>query len=82
MIERIIIALMTKLVSWLFSKGLEKIHAEQAKQETNRDIDARLKAFKDAYREAFDGKEITLEQRQKLRTSIADFIRGNNSGGL
>jgi heme oxygenase len=82
LIERIIVAVMTKLVSWLLSKGLEKLHGVNGSLETKRDIDARLKSFKDAYKEAFDGTEITPEQRAKLRQSIADFIRGTGNGGL
>lgn len=80
MIERIIIALLTKLTSWLFAKGLEKLHGIHDQAETNQDIDARLKAFKNAYKEAFDGTEITPEQRQKLRASIASFVRGPDGG--
>lgn len=81
-ISNIFVALLTKLASWLFAKGLEKYHSELDKAETNKDIDERLKTFKEAYAEAFNGEPVTPEQRKKLNAAIADFIRGNSAGGL
>lgn len=64
------------------AKALEYFHGVHDQSETNNDIDARLKSFKDAYREAFNGEEITPEQHTKLRASIANFIRSTDGSGL
>jgi hypothetical protein len=74
--------ILIKLGSWLFAKGLEKYHGIRDAKETNDTIDARLKSFKNAYNEAFDGNPVSPEQREKLRNSIADFLRGPDGGGL
>jgi hypothetical protein len=81
-IEKIIVAILTKLTSWLFAKGLEKIHGAQEKAATEKDIDQKLAAFKTAYSEAFDGTKITAEQRAKLYNSISNFLRNSSPGGL
>lgn len=81
-VSNLIIVLLTRLTSWLFAKGLEKLHGAKQKESTERDIDERLKLFKQAYKEAFNGESITPEQRKKLNQSIADFLRGSNTGGL
>ncbi len=81
-IASIVVALMTKLTSWLFAKGLEVIHSKQDQATTDADIDARLASFKNAYKEAFNGQPVTSEQKQKLNQAIADFIRGGTTGGV
>ncbi len=81
-IASIIVALMTKLTSWLLTKGLEVVHGKQDQAATDADIDARLASFKNAYKEAFNGQPVTVDQRQKLNQAIADFIRGGTNGGL
>lgn len=81
-LSNLIVTLMTKLTSWLFAKGLEYIHGKQKQETTEDDIDLRLKKFKEAYKETFDGKPITPEQKEKLKSSIRDFIRNPNSSGM
>ncbi len=78
----LVLAILTRLTSALLTKGLEVLHGSRLKYDTDLDVDQKLKAFKDAYREAFDGKPITPEQRSKLKTSIRDFISNSNNGGL
>lgn len=73
---------MTKLTSWLLAKGLEAIHGKELEASTDQSIDQRLTAFKAAYKDAFNGKPVTPEQRQKLNQAISDFISGNTSDGL
>lgn len=79
MIERIIEKILSALVSWLMAKGLEIIHGREKKAKNEKDIDQSLKKFKEAYKEAFDGNEITPLQKEKLKKSISEFIR-NPSG--
>ena len=81
-IAGIFIELLTRFASWAFSKGLQHYHGEQEHAETDRDIDARLKLFKDAYKEAFNGEPLTTEQKKKLNYAISDFLRGGPDGGL
>jgi hypothetical protein len=71
-----VVTILAKLGSWLVSQGLVYIHGQQVKAATDASIDARLSAFKQAYKEAFNGQPVTPEQRQKLNSSISDFIRG------
>jgi uncharacterized protein YgfB (UPF0149 family) len=78
LLEKIISA----LASWLMAKLLEFIHGQEKKAKTEKDIDHKLKDFKEAYKEAFDGNEITPEQRQKLQKAISDFIRSPSGSGL
>ena len=72
--------ILSDITSWLLSKGLEKYRDVRDENDQNRNIDDRLKEFKDAYNEAFTTKEITPEQRARLRKSIAHFIRGDDGG--
>lgn len=81
MIEKILIKIVTALVSRGLQWLLEKAHGLHDQSETNKNIDARLKGLKDAYAEAFDGNPITPEQRERLRASTREFILGNNSNG-
>lgn len=81
-LAQIVIMLMTKLTSWLFAKGLEVVNAKKLQISNNADIDDRLLAFKNAYKEAFNGQPVTPEQRAKLKQSISDFIRDGSNGGL
>lgn len=72
----IIVAVLSKVAS----KLLERYHFEQDILESKNQIDERLKNFKDAYVEAFDGHPITVEQREKLKKAISNFIRGADGG--
>ncbi len=81
-VMNLFIMVMTKLTSWLLARGLESLHSKQETDKENADIDARLKAFKDAYKDAFNGEPVTPEQRQRLKDAITTFIRGNPNGGL
>ena len=79
-VASLVVSILTKLTSWLLARGLEKLHLEQDIYEKKNQIDERLKNFKDAYVEAFDGHPLTEEQRAKLKKAIADFIRGDGGG--
>lgn len=82
-ITNLIAAIMLRVVTILVQKGLEVFHGKQKQAKTEQEIDARLAKLKAASLEAFDGKPITPEQRQKLRGAIAEFIGGNApNGGL
>lgn len=74
-------SMMSKLVSWLVSKGLEWYHGREQKAATEDDINNKLVKFKEAYKEAFNGEPVTPEQREKLKGSIRDFIRGVDTNG-
>lgn len=82
MIEKIVVELLTRLLSLLLEKGSEIYKSHQSKVVTEKDVDERLKQFKEAYTEAFDGNPITPEQRKRLNQSIANFILGNPPGSL
>lgn len=82
MIERIILALLANLGPWLLAKALEKRNKTSGVTITNETIDQRLSNFKAAYQNAFDGKEVTPEQRKKLNQAISDFLRSDPSGGM
>ncbi len=78
----ILIAILSRLTSSLLSYLISKIHSQQDILESKNQIDARLLAFKEAYKEAFDGKPITPDQKAKLNAAISSFIRGDGNGGL
>lgn len=82
MLERIITTVLTHLVSWLFTKGLEHFNKLQEKNDSEGVIDEKLKTLKVAYKEAFNGEPITKEQRAKLNKAVADFIRNPTSNGV
>lgn len=71
-VSNLIVTLLTRLTSWLFTKGLEKLHTHNQEIE----IDESLRKFKKAYKEAFNGEKVTHEQRRELNKAIADFLRG------
>lgn len=81
-ISNIVVILLTRLTSWLFTKGLEVKAGRDQKAATDADIDQKLATFKEAYKESFNGEPVTPEQRKKLNQAIADFIRGPGTGGL
>lgn len=74
MIQAILIALFDRLISRLIAYFLEQKHAKDEKAVTDEEIDERAKAFKLAFKDAFDGTNVTPEQRVKLRQAIRDFI--------
>lgn len=80
MIQAILESLLTKLASWFFAKVLAFIHGRQLKAKSDQEIDVKLAAVKQAYKEAFDGTPITEDQRKKLNQTIADFLSGNGTG--
>lgn len=80
MIESLIAKLITQLASWLFSKVLAFFHGRKQQSDTNKSIDEKLAAFKQVYKEAFDGTPVTPEQDAKLKKAIADFLRGDGTG--
>lgn len=82
MIEKIIIEIVTRLVSWLYARGLVAVKEAQAKKEAEADIDARLEKFNEAFKGAFNGEPVTDEERKRLNQAAADFIRGSSSRGL
>ncbi len=83
MINALIVELLTKFCSWLLATSLEQIHGQQEEAATDEVIDAKLAALKTAYKDAFNGQPVSVEQRAKLNSAIADFIRGGaDNGGL
>lgn len=79
-VSNIIVTLLTKLTSWLFAKGLEKLHGAQQKAATEQEIDKKLSTFKQVYKDAFNGDKVTKEDRKKLNAAISDFLRGDGHG--
>lgn len=83
MLERIIIALATQLVAWLYAKVLKKIEDDKKKDEDAQVSKERKEKFEAAMRETFDGAAVTPEQRKKLNDAIRNFVRHpTDSGGL
>lgn len=81
MIERIIVAVLTHLGSWLMTKGLEAINKKQAQAADESNVDQKLANLKSSYLEASDGKPLTPEQKKKFNSALREFIRSSNSGG-
>ena len=88
-LANLVVALATKLGSWLVARASEfwaKREAakavEQAKQIDHTAIDARLDALKKAYLEANDGTKATVDQRAALRRAISEFARNAGNGGV
>jgi hypothetical protein len=75
-LSTLIAEIITRLASILVAEALKRAEETQVRMQNARDIDGRLDAFKNAYREAFNGEKITPEQDEKLKASISDFIRG------
>jgi hypothetical protein len=71
-----------KLLPWLTAKVMEFFHGLDEKKAAGESVDARLEAMKEAYKKAFDGTDITPEQREELKHAISDFIRGGTAGGM
>jgi hypothetical protein len=82
MIERIAIALLTRLGSWLLAKALEYIQNREEKKADESAIDDRVNKVKDVLRESLDGTPLTPEQKLKFKESLRDLIRGGSSSGL
>jgi len=82
MLSDFAVAILLKVVSALFTELIARLHQNQDVMTSNNQIDARLTAFKNAYKEAFNGEKVTPEQREKLRSAISDFIRGSSNGGM
>ena len=76
MIERILIAVLTPIATRALTWVLERVNEPDA----GKDVDDRLAQFKDSYKKAFDGNDITPEQRKELNRAISDFVRGTSSG--
>lgn len=82
MIERIIIALATQLVAWIYQRVLDKVQKDSEKNDETEISKERKEKFEKAMKETFDGTAVTPEQRKKLNDAIRDFVRNptNNSG--
>lgn len=67
-----------RLITHLLKANLER---EKGPEPAVSDAEAfaRVGKLREAYVEAFDGTEMTPEQRKKLNESIAAFIRGGPS---
>lgn len=82
-ISDLLIKILTSLATWFASKVMEKVNEKREQVASDQEIDDRLKALKEAYKEAIDGKPITKEQRERLNGAVSDFIRGGSPrGGL
>lgn len=78
MLEKIITYLITNLLSWLYAKALER----HAKKTSEKIIDQKLEALKEASKDAFNGKPISKDELDRLNNAIANFIRSPNNNGL
>jgi hypothetical protein len=78
MIEKIILALVTQLGSYLISAVLKSRAKKQEAPANPEEVDRRLADVKAAYTEAFDGKPITPEQRKKINLALSAFINGGH----
>jgi len=82
LIERIIISILTKLGSWLLTKGLEWFQKREQQKADEATIDAKVSRVKAAYASVVDGTPMTPEQRREFNAAVSDLIRGNTTGGL
>jgi hypothetical protein len=80
-ISDFLIRILTSLATWLVSKAMEKVNEKKEQIASDKEIDDRLNALKEAYKEAIDGKPITKEQRERLNGAVSDFIRGGSPRG-
>lgn len=74
--------ILSDLASWLTTKGLAYFHGQSETAVNDADIDARLAAFKAAYKAAFDGNPVTPLDKTNLNKAIANFITGNTPSGV
>lgn len=72
--------LLSKLVSSIFAKLVVWIQSRKDQSASDAAIDARLAAVKQAFQEAFDGKDVTPEQKAALKSAISNFLRGPDGG--
>lgn len=82
MIEKIVTAIVTTLVSKLATWILERHAKKQAKEIAETNIDHNLSNVKKAYEEIANGVEFTPEKRLALHDAITNFIKspGNGNG--
>ncbi len=73
---------LTNLASMILERVMEWQRKSAEKKESEAEIDLKLHNLKLAYAEAFDGSEVTDEQREKLRRAIVDFVTPTRPGGL
>ena len=80
MISDLLEKLISRLAAWLFARAAEYFQKRKEQSDSDAAIDARLKAVKDAYMQAFDGHPVTPEQRAALKSAISNFLRGPDGG--
>lgn len=80
-LSSLVSSIILKLASWGFTWALGKYHQAQDETKTNADIDQKLSSFKEAYKQAFNGQPMTVEQKDALEKAISTFLR-NNDGGV
>lgn len=78
MFEKILISLLSDLVSWLYAKAL----FEQEIKKENQSIDKKKNKLKEVVNEMFDGQPVTKEQKEKFQKAVSDFIGTGNGVGL
>jgi hypothetical protein len=76
--KRLIELFVMKLITAFVERAFER--RSRLPPTTDDELDRRLHAFKEAYKDAFDGTPITEEQRKKLNASIESFIRLDDVG--
>lgn len=81
-IAGVVALVLQKLGAWLGTQLLVWLNKRNETAVSNSEIDAKLKAFKAAYKEAFNGEKVTPEQKAELKKAISDFIRNPDPGGL
>jgi hypothetical protein len=74
-IERILISVLTTLGTRTLTKVLELVNEPDAGTDPQATA-ARVDGLKSAFEKAFDGKDITPEQRKELNNAIHSFVHG------
>jgi hypothetical protein len=82
MIERIIIAILTKLGTELITLILKNQAKKNKKAVSEMDVDKKLYTVKRAYKDVFDGKPATPQQIKETKNAIAHFLKSGPHGGL
>lgn len=79
-LAQIVVNLATSLASWIFAKITEEVQRREKKRITEEELNAKLGRLKDAYKDALDGSEVTVEQKKAIQDAARDLIRNGTPG--
>jgi hypothetical protein len=74
-LHNVAVALVTKLATWLYDKAMESYQADKLRDKTQAEADAKLKEFKDACKEAFNGYPVSKDQKKRLNKAAKELLK-------